>query len=232
MVHTYLVPSWFLGYDIIMQLVFAIITLTLSIYAFRLYKLSNQRPLRLFASSFLFISLAYLAESTLNFLALSKLDDQISLAMKLFSFHVIETIGFHFRIILFTIGLVVLAYMTLRVKSVKTLSLLLIVALLALLFTENPLFLYHLLSSVLLVYISLHYLFHYLEHKRANTLMMVFAFTLILLSNIQFIFSVNYNAVCYAVGYFLELAAYLLILINLMMVRKYEQKKRPASGHP
>jgi hypothetical protein len=232
MVHTYLVPSWFLGYDVVMQLVFAIITLTLSIYAFRIYRLSNQRPLRLFASSFLFISLAYIIESAFNFLALSKLDDQISLAMKLFSFQVIETIGFHFRIILFTIGLVVLVYMTLKVKSTKTLSLLLIIALLSLVFTENPLFLYHLLSSILLVYISLHYLFHYLENKRTNTRIMLFAFALILLSNIQFIFSVNYNAVYYVVGYFLELAAYILILINLMMVRKYEQKKRPASGHP
>ena len=232
MVHLYLIPSWFLGYDIGLELVFAIITLIVSIFAFKVYKLSEQRQPKLFSTAFLFISMAYFCKAFLNFLVLSKLNENISVALKIASVSTLNFIGVYFYIILLSIGLVTLAYMTFRVRNAKIYSLLLIIAVMYLFFTSNPLLPYHIISSILLVYIFIHYLFNYIGKKRINTMLVLIAFGLLLFGNIHFMFSVVSqefsflnSELYYVIAHFLELVAYLLILTNLILIIKNEHKK-------
>jgi len=73
MPHIYLVPQWFFGYDSILELAFAIVTLLVGVYAFKIYKISGQRQLRLFGTAFMSFSLAYFVISYLNFCVISEL---------------------------------------------------------------------------------------------------------------------------------------------------------------
>jgi hypothetical protein len=229
MVHEYFMPAWFLGYNVALHLVFAIITLLVSIFAFRIHRLSGQRQPKLFATAFLFISLAFFIEATLNFLILHKINENISLALKIISVSNLNLIILNAHLILFTVGLMTLAYMTFRIKSAKAYSLLLIINLVALFLASNPLLFYYITSFILLVYIFIHYLLNYLSKKRINSLLVFIAFVLLSLSNIPILFSVMHHEIFYAVGHFIELFAYLLILINLILVLKHEQKTRQAS---
>nr|MCK4929463.1 hypothetical protein [Nanoarchaeota archaeon] len=219
MVHLPIVPEWFLGYDIILELAFAIITLIVSIYAFKIYKLSGQRQSKFFGIAFLFISIAYFIQSFLNFVILSKLNENICRGLKIASVNFLNSIGIYAYIIFFGIGLITLTYMTLRIKSAKIYSLLLIIILLSFLSSSNTLYLFYLLSSVLLIYIFIHYLMNYLKNKQAKTLLVLVAFAFLLFGSIHFIFSVNHG-LYYVIGHFLELIAYLFILINLILVVK------------
>jgi hypothetical protein len=229
MVHFYLVPNWFLGYDVGLEIVFALITLLVSIYAFRISKMSGQRSARLFATSFFFISMAYFLKAVFNFLIISRLNENISLALKIASVNTINLIALNFHVVLFSIGLITLIYMTFRVKSARVYSFLLITTLIFMFLAGSPIFAYHLLTSVFLIYIFIHYLLCYLNKKRINNLLMIVAFIFLLFGNIQFIFSISNNEIFYVVAHCLEFLAYLLVLVNLMLVRKNGEKKRQAS---
>lgn len=230
MVHLYLMPNWFLGYDVALHLAFAAITLMVSIFAFRIYRLSGQRQPRLFATAFFFVSMAYLFNTLMHFLMLSKLNDNVCSAFKLASVVALELIGSYLYMALFGIGLVTLAYMTFRVKSVKAYSLLIIFFFIPFFFTTEPLQLYHFLSSVLLLYVITHYLVNFLSKKKLNALLMLAAFTFLLFGNIHFMFSITEGEGYYVIAHLIELIAYLLILSNLILVQRHEQKKRPASN--
>ena len=230
MVHLYLMPDWFTQYNILLHLFFGIITLLVSVFSFRIYKLSGQRSSRLFAFSFLCFSLAYFIEFFMNSLILFKITQDISVALKIFSINIINLILINFHLILFTIGLVTLAYMTLRVKSPKTYCLLLVLSLISLFLVSNPIFFYYLFSIILLIYVSLHYLLNYLAKKKISSLLMLMAFILLLIGNIPLLFSISNHETYYVIGHFLEVRAYLFILINLIMVQRHEQKARPTSN--
>lgn len=219
MANIYLVPKWFFGYDVILELAFAVITLIVGIYAFKIYKLSGQGQSKLFGIAFLFISVSYFIQSFLNFAIISKIDENICAALKINSVNVLNSIGLYAYALFFITGLLTLAYMTLGVKSAKIYSLSIIIIILSLLFTPNELYLFYFLSSVLLAYIFAHYFVNYLNNKKLNTLLVLIAFAFLLFGNIHFIFSVNHS-MYYVIGHFLELIAYMLILVNLVLVVK------------
>lgn len=219
MVNIYLAPRWFFGYDVMLELAFAVITLIVGIYAFKVYKLSGQRQSKLFGIAFLFISVSYFIQSFLNFAIISKLNEKICTALKINSVDVLNSIGLYAYMLFFITGLITLVYMTLRFKSVKTYSLSLIIIILSLLFTSNSLHLFYLLSSILLIYIFIHYFLNYLNNKKLNTLLILIAFAFLLFGHIHFIFSVDHG-LYYVIGHFLEIIAYTLILINLILVVK------------
>jgi hypothetical protein len=231
MVHQYLVPGWFIGYNIVLQMVFAIITFLVSIFSYKISVLSEQRQPKLFSIAFRFLSIGYFIEALFNFLILFRLNENISLALKLISVTVFTTIIIYAHIILFTVGLVTLTYMTLRIKKIRAYWLLLIISILPFFFVEDPLFLYHILSTIFLSYIFIHYFSNFTHRKKANTLLVLIAFGFLLLSSIEFIFSVNMSEIYYVTGHFLELIAYLLILLNLILVQRNEKKARPPTNH-
>jgi hypothetical protein len=230
MVHLYLMPAWFLGYDITLHLVFAIITLIVSAFAFRIYRLSAQRQPRLFATAFFFISMAYFMSALLNFLLLTRLNENVCIALKVASASALTMIGTYIYLLLFSIGLITLTYMTLRVRSAKIYFLLTITALVSILMSAEPVPLYHLISSVMLVYIIIHYAFDYSNKKKPNAMLMLAAFALLLLGNVHLIFPITGSPAYYVFAHCLELIAYAFILINLILVQRHEKKARQTSN--
>jgi len=216
MIEYAIVPHWFMGYNIILELIFFVITLLVGTYALKIYQLSTQRQSKLFGISFLMIALAYLIQSVLNFAAGQSMAQGCNMqSMSLV--HYLGNAGIYAHIILFTSGLVTIAYMTLKIKDAKAYLLFLAAILGVLAFGSNPIYLYYVISSMLLVYISFYYLRNYLQSKKTNALIILIAFLFLLFGKIHFIFSINHGSF-YVAGHFLELVAYSLILINLLTV--------------
>ncbi|MBI3027360.1 hypothetical protein HYY70_04550 [Candidatus Woesearchaeota archaeon] len=212
------VPHWFLGYNIFLELLFFIVTLMVGVYALRIYQLSGQGQSKLFGISFLFISAAYLIQSILNFASSYSMAEGCNMqSMK--SMHALGSLGIYTHIILFIAGLVTLAYMALKIKSIGAYLLFLVISLGVILVSSNPLYLFYTLSSILLIYTSFYYLRNYLQSRRVNSLIVLIAFLFLLFGKIHFIFSINHGAY-YVAGHFLELVAYSLIFINLLTIIK------------
>jgi hypothetical protein len=217
MANLYLIPPWFYGYDAILELTFAIVTLVVCVFAFKIYNLSEQRQSKLFGFSFLFISLAYFLQSIVNFIIFTKLSQSINKFVIFSHFNLLNLIGIYGYVFFFMLGLITLTYMTLKIKSIKVYSLLFITLMTALFFTDERLYLFYVLSSILIAYVTWFYLTNYMNNKKLKTFLVLIAFVFLLVATINFTFSIN-NAQSYVLGHISKFIAYILILISLILI--------------
>jgi len=219
MVSVSFIPDWFFPYGLFFGLAFAIITLAVSLYSFKVYRLSGQRQSKLFGAAFLFFSASYFIEFFLNLSIVSELNEKIISLIDFQDIITLTNLSMVVHMTLFTLGLITLFYMILGVKNKWIYSGLMLVSVLFLLLSANKIIFFFILSSILLIIISIYYLRHAIKHKNSKSVLMVIAFFLLLFGHIHFIFSINYE-IEYALGSFLELASYILILVNLLRVLK------------
>jgi len=214
MFETYLIPNWFFGFDIAMELLFAIITFLVSVFAFKINSVTKERKIKLFGIGFLLISLSYFVWAGLNYWFVGLAQDgfrEISINQAA----IIGLISLYAYITLFTIGLVTLVYVSCNNPGGRTYYIMVGLSLLVIASSLYKLISFRILSIFLISFILYRYFEDYLKNKNKKTLLISLAFALLVLSNIDFLFlSVYYEA--YVIGHILELAAYLLILVNLI----------------
>lgn len=211
------IPGWFAGYDWIAQILIAIITFIISIYAFKIYKLSRKKESYYLGLGFLFISISYFTWSILNLDVISNIGNFLCTTTNLCIINLLVHISIYIYMLLKITGLLTLTYMTLKVKSTRTYTLLLIMLILILLFSNRVLFFFFLLSSLLLFYLVLHYGINYWKNKQIKHLLMGIAFGLLFLGNFGLVLAIS-NAFYYVLGNIFILIAYFLILVNVMAV--------------
>ncbi|MEK6947540.1 MAG: hypothetical protein AABX32_08095 [Nanoarchaeota archaeon] len=211
-----IVPHWFFGYNVLLEMLFFAITLLVGAYALKIYQISGQRQSKLFGISFLMISASYFIQSVLNFASSYSMADGCNTQTMSLAY-TLNIAGIYAQMLLFTVGLVTLAYMTLRIKNLKAYFLFAAIAIGTLLASSAKLYFFYIISSILLIYISFFYLRNYLQSRKANALIVFIGFLFLLFAKIHFIFSINHGAF-YVAGHLLEFVAYVLILINLISV--------------
>lgn len=212
-------PIWFNGYDVALELFFAVISLIVAGLAFRIYKKTSQRNISLFGISFLFIGVSYLIQSVINYLILSKLNENICRVIKIQSISAFNNFGLLVHILFMTIGLSVLVYLTCKQEKMRMLFLLILISVFGIFSSKNILYTFYLFSTVFLIIISWHFISNYLKNKKSKTLMIAIAFLFLLFGNFHFLVSVNHQ-LFYVLGHILELIAYILIVINYYAVLK------------
>jgi len=201
--------GWSFAYDAIFQVLFALITLGIGFFALRIYFFSKQRPLKTFGLSFLCIAASFFALSFLNFglTSLFPFLDQEGLSRLIIASYM----G------LYILGVITLAYNTLKVKNDQTYIMLLLVTFIAIVVATHKLYLFYAIAAVFLGYVCVHYLFYFIKKKRFKNFLVMLAFAFLCVANIALMFSVQ-NAYYYSLGHYLELVGYLALLINFGMV--------------
>jgi hypothetical protein len=213
------IPPWFFNYGIMFQIAFAIITLFVSIYSFRVYRLSGQKKSRTFGVAFLFISISYFIQSFINLAILAELNEKVFSVIEFRNLITMDNIAIFFHMIFFIFGLVTLIYMILGGKNRLLYIISLAVSTLFVFASADSMAFFYVFSSLLLIFILTDYVGHYFRNKDGKTFLVMLAFVFLLIGHLNFIFLVN-NPILYVVGNLLELAAYLLILVNLIRVIK------------
>ncbi|MFH1174939.1 MAG: hypothetical protein V1725_07435 [archaeon] len=214
----YLIPSWFSGFDILFQIAFAIVALLVSIYAFKVYKLSGQQASKIFGIGFLLIFISYFLQLLLNIIVLVQLNDEICNMIQLKDVALLYNIGVYTHLFFFILGLGVLSFISVHLEGWKARTLLLIIIFTALLLSINGFLMYYLLSSILLAFLVIHYGQNYARHRRKHTLLVLIGFVFLLLGSIYFMFS-SERGLFYVLGNALALVAFILILTNLLLLR-------------
>jgi len=221
----FVTPDWFFAYSIGLEIFFAIITLIVGIYAFRVYRLTEERSSRLFGTAFFFIAISYIVQATLNFVVLERLEDAISSMINLKQVYLLNLLGSYAHALLFLVGIWILTYLTLKVKNSRVFTLMLCVLLLTIFFSANKIFMFYVLSSILLLFTVIYYFMNYLNNKKLNTLLVLIAMIFLLFGALHFMFAVEHE-IYYVLGHILEFIAYLLMLINLLIILKHGKKTR------
>jgi hypothetical protein len=224
MAYIFTSPQWFFGYDVILELAFAVITLLVCYYAWKIYKITGERNIRLFSIAFLFISLSYIIQTILNFIVMEQLDEGITEFINLNSVYLLNLFGIYMHSILFIFGLLLLAYIALKIYSLRTFVLLLILVFTTLYFSLYKTFMLYLLSTVLLGFIVSYYLTNYWNNKKKTTFLVAVAMLVLFTSYVFFILGLS-NPLYYVLAHILELSAYVLVLVNLLIILKLGKQK-------
>jgi hypothetical protein len=225
----FITPEWFFGYDIALELIFAVITIFVSFYAWKIFKITEERNLRLFSLAFLFVSLSYITQSVLNFIILTQLQDEVCNFVNIQSVYLLNLFGIYFHAILFLIGLLLLAYIALKIYSLRTFILMFLLVFTSLYFSPQKTFMLYLLSTMLLGFIVYYYVTNYWNNRKPTTLLVTIAMMTLFAGYLYFIFATE-NPFYYVVGHVLELLAYALVLGNLIIILRAGRKQKFKNG--
>ncbi len=222
MAQLYLIPQWFFGVDIALEIIFGLITLSVALYSLHIYRLSYQRECKLLALGFASISLAYFVWSFINLFIVSNLADGTR-ALTLGSLSFLGSLGVYGHILLLTLGFATLAYMTLDVRGYRSYALFVTLPLLVIIFSAYKALAFYFILSFLVFYLVIHYVLEYSRKRRQTTLLLLVAFILILIGNVSFTFAAI-RQVHYVIGHALELAGYLLVLASFIITLSKTRK--------
>lgn len=215
------VPHWFTGSGIIIELIFALVTILIAFYAYKVYRIARQRYIMLFGLAFMSISFAYFIQAVLNFFILKQVQ----------SYHIFTTIlapercpsiqlsifAVWLHIIFMIAGIALLAYVTMKERGKKIYLLFIALSVIALLFSFDVILTFHLLTSAFLLFITIQ---HYNRHKSqgtVNSLLVFFGFGFIFLGALQ-LAAASILGLFYIFGHLTVLVGYLLLLASLLRV--------------
>jgi hypothetical protein len=217
--YAYLVPHWFFGFDIGMNLLFAIVGLLVSFYSYKVYQVSEQRGSKLFSISFLLIALSYILKAGFNLFILKEASDGMR-GVEFANLSRIGLMGFNSYILLFVLGLVTLTYMSFKIKNWRAYLALVLVSLSVLFISLDRAVTFTILSSAFLLYICVHYVSEYYQNRDKRTLLVLLAFALLFLTGVEILF-MNVTSMKFVVAQIFELGSYILIFISLLLtIRK------------
>ncbi len=222
MVNVFVVPQWFFGYDVALELLFSIITLLVALYGFKLYKLCNEKQFKYFGFAFLLIAISYFLQSIINVMIIYDLNTKLMSLMSFQFLYNLTIFEIYIHTLFFVVGLLLLTYNTFKIDNLRVFYLLFIIVMLAIFLSFNKVFMFYLVASVLLLYLVVYYAINYFSTKKTNALIMFIAMTLLLFSTLHFILAVNHG-VYYVLGHIFEFIAYLLIASELYLVNRYSK---------
>src|SRR3989344_2734487 len=201
--YSYLIPNWFFGFDIAMEILFAVITFITAVMAFKINSVTKERKIKLFGIAFLLISLSYIVLGGLNFWFVNLVSSGFR-QVTIDNVQLIGVVSLYLYMVLFASGLITLAYINCDVKKGKIYYLLFGLGLLVIAASLHKLITFRILSVFLLSFISYHYFEEYLKNKNKKAFWSLIAFSLLFLSCVDFIFSPFYYQ-AYVIGHLLEL---------------------------
>lgn len=224
MVSFYIVPSWFFGLGIILEIIFALIAFAVAITAFKVYRISCQNEFRLFGFSFASISASYILIALINLLVVSEISEGME-ELSLSQITTLSLFGLYLHILLFVFGLTILCYTTLKLNNSRILILFIFMELFLILLSGNKAFAFFLMSALFLSFLIAHYASEYFARRNPRTLSILFSFIILLVARGALILStMNYSG--YVLSHILELIAYSIILVNLVPLLKHGKKKK------
>jgi len=227
MAQFYLIPTWFFGFGLILQLLFAFVTLAIALYSFKIYKLCMERKCNLFGWAFLSLAFSYFAWAFVSWYVPNQLSSQDGV-FSLTDFTGLIAAGVYTQVLFFILGLVTLTYITLGIRSQRTFTLLASLSFIVLIFSAQKIIAFYFVASLLLFFVVIHYVLEHLRGKRSTLILLAFIF--LFLGSIDFTFSAV-NQIHYVGGHLLFFIGYAFMLINFVLMLKSTYSERRRSKH-
>lgn len=216
-------PLWFIQSEIGIQLIFAIVTLLVAFYAYRVYRIARQENSFYLGAGFLSISIAYFIQAFFNFLLLRQVTTCGFLSFmaghQVQSTMTLSVLVVFLHMLFMVAGFSVLSYITLKERNIKSFYLILILSVASLIFAGNMSVMFYVLLTIMLAFITIQYGLRFNKKPTIDTFIVFLGFGIVFLGKIQLALASALSAL-YISGHIVTLAGYLLLLINLMRVVK------------
>jgi hypothetical protein len=131
------------------------------------------------------------------------------------------------HLILFISGIVILSYLSLKVKNWKVLLMMLFISITTIIFAADNRAVVYLIPAILLGFIIAQYFIEYNKTGNPRNGMMLFAFIFLLIGKFNLFLPAS-GEITYVANHILEMIAYSLVLGTLIYVIKHGEKKNKA----
>jgi hypothetical protein len=206
--------EWLFRYTVTLKIAFAVVTLLVSILAFRYYTLTGKKQLKMFGTAFLLLFIAYIINFVVGIISRTlhaQFGRQMMRQPVTYLVHLVGNYGYAF---LFTIGLVLLAIMALKITDKRVMFL---VGAIALVGVSVNVILFELTAALLLGFVAFAYYQNYSKRRKVDQVLVTVAFVLLCLAHLQFVFPIM---ILFIIGDLVELIAYYIILYHLLSLKK------------
>jgi len=216
-------PRWFYGLDSGFELIAMLITLFIAIYSFRIFLLTKLRKYLYFTLAFILISVSYLLKSIGDYIVFNSLvgrmPNLVSAISKVTPLPNLYDIGILAYIFLMFAGFMILVAIFMKIKSIRTVSLLFIFVLILAFLSQSRFIAFHLTLFIMLLYIAVHLLFNHAKKRTFNSFLVLYGMASLMVAQIFFIL-LMVGPFYYVVGHVVQMFGFLLMLINMLLVLK------------
>ena len=213
-----IIPGFF-RYNFIFLIVFFLITGLVSIFALKAHKITGKKSPQMFGVAFFIMAMGYFLRILFHAFELESRGMCKGCFRGMSKFSTLKPLmeSLHLGFLLF--GILILVYLSLKVKNKRLFPLLIGIVFLALISVRQPLGFFTLVSIMLYAFLVSFYYGNYKKHKQKETLIVLLSFTLLFLSSILLFFS-QLNPLFFIVARCVELAGFIGILTNLILISK------------
>jgi hypothetical protein len=198
------------NFNSFIEVIIFLITFTIGMYTFRVHRLTKNRKHKLLGIAFILIGLSLITKAGLNFTVNNGI---------LFDGFVIQLLTLVYAAFLL-FGYTVLDKLFIDIRTYKVFSVQIILFGLSLfLIYLNSLWFLDLVGFLLLSYPVLHFLQNYAKRRTRNSLLILGAFTGLMLSHASF-FLIFINKSLFFVDNLIRLASYAVLLVHYVLVNK------------
>ena len=219
-----LTPDWFLGNDVLIGIFSFLVLATFFILCLRNYKISKKKDFLYLGFGFLAISLAQLAAILTKLVLYYDTTFTQQIGEMVITYHVLSSVdilyqlGFFFNKFLMLLGFFII-YKIFNKSKKGDLFIVIYFIVLSALISSMIYHLYHLSLIMVLILIISNYYELYKKNNSENTRILIYAFSILLLSNCIFMFSGISSL--FVLADVLELVSYIILLLLIIRILKF-----------
>ncbi|HJO01306.1 MAG: hypothetical protein QF655_02490 [Candidatus Woesearchaeota archaeon] len=224
-------PEWFYGFDSVIESIAIIVSVLLVYYSYKCFKLTKENKYLYFSTAFLSLTFAFIAK-IIGTLAIYKptitrsaLGSSIHQTFTSVTPSGINALAFIVYIFFILVGFMILFLIISRLtwKNQRVIALLVYFVFLATWISIVHYQLFYVTSFVLLLLITYSYYRNYREIKNEKAKFVLIAFSILLVSQAFFVFSI-YSGIIYVLAELVQLLGFVYLLIPFILIFKKKPK--------
>ena len=224
-------PEWFYGFDSVIESIAIIVSVLLVYYSYKCFKLTKENKYLYFSTAFLSLTFAFIAK-IIGTLAIYKptitrsaLGSSIHQTFTSVTPSGINALAFIVYIFFILVGFMILFLIISRLtwKNQRVIALLVYFVFLATWISIVHYQLFYVTSFVLLLLITYSYYRNYREIKNEKAKFVLIAFSILLVSQALFVFSI-YSGIIYVLAELVQLLGFVYLLIPFILIFKKKPK--------
>lgn len=223
-------PDWFLGNDVLINIISFLVLFLFFLFALKCYKLDNKRGTLYLGIGFLLVAFGELSTILTKLVLYYNTNITQEIGRIVITYQVVQSvdifynIGFFLNKFFVLLGLYVIYKLPLNKKLSADFFLMIYLIFTVTLLSQTIYHFYHLTALILLVLIINNYYKIYKKDKLVNTQILISAFVLLAISQAIFLLSkLNY---LYVTAQSIQLVSYITLLILIMKIMKDGKKKK------
>ncbi len=214
-------PSWFYSIGFGFGIFSFLVTLLIAFYSLKVYNITRDRRYLYFTLAFLSVTASYIIRAAADYVAYTHLIGRIpnitQALSKVASISLLYSIAYFIHVFLMLAGFMILVAVFMRIDNIRTVSLLFILLLFISFLSQSTFFAFHVSMIIMLLYIVIHLFHNHSRIRRVNSFIVLYSMLALLVSQV-FLVLVNLDRIYIVVGNVLQLAGFVLLLLNMVLV--------------